>query len=123
MLMLPLRLVPGQDLRRSLELAAHSRGCTAAFVISGIGSLSDVHLRFADATTCEAFLRPTEILTLSGTVAANGSHLHMSLATASGDRQPRGGLAFHPGFDMGLAGAKTVTPSPRHAPQHHAILH
>jgi predicted DNA-binding protein with PD1-like motif len=85
MLMLPLRLVPGQDLRSSLELAVSSHGCTAAFAISGIGSLSDAHLRFADASTFETFPGPTEILSLSGTVAANGSHLHMSLATASGE--------------------------------------
>ena len=85
MLMLPLRLMPGQDLRSSLELAVHSHGCTAAFVISGIGSLSDARLRLADASTFETFDGPTELLSLSGTVAANGSHLHMSLATATGE--------------------------------------
>jgi predicted DNA-binding protein with PD1-like motif len=85
MQMQPLRLMPGQDLRRSLELAVSSRGCTAAFVISGIGSLSNAHLRFANATTFQSFPGATEILSLSGSVAANGSHLHMSLATAAGE--------------------------------------
>lgn len=84
MLMLPLRLTPDQDLRRSLETVVSSRGYTAAFVIAGLGSLSDAHLRFADATLFQSFSGPTEILSLSGSVAANGSHLHMSLATAAG---------------------------------------
>jgi hypothetical protein len=35
MQMLPLRLTPGQDLRRALELAVSGRNCAAAFVISG----------------------------------------------------------------------------------------
>jgi predicted DNA-binding protein with PD1-like motif len=54
-------------------------------VISGIGSLSNACIRFADASTVQSFPGPTEVLSLSGTVAANGSHLHMSLATAAGE--------------------------------------
>ena len=84
MQMLPIRLTPGQDLRRALELAVSSRSCTAAFVISGIGSLSNACIRFADASTAQGFTGPTEILSLAGSIAANGSHLHISLATNSG---------------------------------------
>jgi predicted DNA-binding protein with PD1-like motif len=71
-------------LRSALELAVSSRSCTAAFVISGIGSLSEARIRFADASNVQSFSGPTEILSLSGTIAANGSHLHISLATNSG---------------------------------------
>ena len=85
MQMLPLRLTPGQDLRRSLEQAVSSRGFTAAFVISGIGSLSDARIRFADASIAQVFQGTTEVLSLSGTVATNGAHLHISLATAAGE--------------------------------------
>lgn len=85
MQMMPLRLTPGQDLRQALELAVSSCGCRAAFVISGIGSLSTGRIRFADASTFQSFPGPTEVLSLSGTIAANGSHLHMSLATAAGE--------------------------------------
>lgn len=49
MTLLPLRLHPGQDLRQALEAAVRERGCQAAFVVSGIGSLMDARIRLADA--------------------------------------------------------------------------
>ncbi len=80
----PLRLMPGQDLRRALEAAVAMQGCTAAFVISGIGSLSAAPLRLAGAAEATLIDGDTELLTLSGTIAANGSHLHATLSTATG---------------------------------------
>jgi predicted DNA-binding protein with PD1-like motif len=75
----PIRLNPGQDLRAALEAAVLAQNCCAAFVLSGIGSLSTAGIRLAGSM---------EILTLSGTVAADGgktsSHLHMAVSTATG---------------------------------------
>lgn len=88
-----LRLTPGQDLRRALECAVYAEGCSAAFVLSGIGSLERAHLRRAGADDAEALHGPLEVLTLAGTIAANGSHLHASLADASGAVQG-GHLAY-----------------------------
>lgn len=48
---LPLRLTPGQDLRQAIEAAVLSHNCRAAFVLSGIGSLSTASLRFAGAVS------------------------------------------------------------------------
>jgi predicted DNA-binding protein with PD1-like motif len=85
---LPLRLTPGQDLRAALEAAVVSQNCRAAFVLSGIGSLSTAGLRLAGATHPERLSGEMEILSLSGTLAFDGvksnSHLHMALSTASG---------------------------------------
>lgn len=84
----PIRLTPGQDLRTALEAAVQSQNCRAAFVLSGIGSLSTAGLRFAGADQPERLTGDMEILSLSGTVAFDGgkssSHLHMALSTASG---------------------------------------
>ena len=80
----PIRLTPGQDLRQALEAAVRSQGCRAAFVLSGIGSLTDARLRFAGAERPQRLAGDTEILSLAGTVAINGSHLHMALSTATG---------------------------------------
>ncbi len=44
---LPIRLSPGQDARRALEDALKEAQARAAFVLSGIGSLSEAHLRGA----------------------------------------------------------------------------
>jgi predicted DNA-binding protein with PD1-like motif len=82
---LPLRLTPGQDLRQAIEAAVCGQGCSAAFVLSGIGSLSTAGLRFAGADAPQRLTGDMEILSLSGTVASSSSHLHMALSTATGD--------------------------------------
>ncbi len=80
---LPIRLLPGQDLRRALE-AVVGEGCDAAFVMSGIGSLSPAILRLAGATGLTTITGDTEILTLSGSIAGHASHLHASVSDAQG---------------------------------------
>lgn len=90
---LPIRLNPGEDLRNAIEAAVRGANCRAAFVLSGIGSLSNAGLRFAGAEQPRRLTGDMEILSLSGTVAFNGtgegarssSHLHMALSTASGE--------------------------------------
>lgn len=78
----PLRLLPGQDLRAALEaaLAGHS----AAFVLQGIGSLSVAQLRFAGAEQATEVRGDLEILTLAGSLTPDGAHLHMSVSDAQG---------------------------------------
>lgn len=81
---LPLRLRPGDDLRAAVVAALAARGLRAAFVVAGIGSLGPARLRLAgrpEATTLDGEF---EILTLAGTVAMNGAHLHAALADADG---------------------------------------
>ena len=84
---LPIRLTPGQDLRAALEAAVRGQGCHAAFVLSGIGSLSTAGIRFAGAAAATRLTESMEILTLSGTVAAGGdktaSHMHVAISTAT----------------------------------------
>lgn len=85
----PIRLIPGQDLRAALEAAVRAQGCQAAFVISGIGSLSDARLRFAGMEQAQTLAGDSEILSLTGTVGVDDaghshSHLHMAVSTASG---------------------------------------
>ncbi len=86
---LPIRLSPGDDLRAAIEAAVRGADCRAAFVISGIGSLSSAGLRFAGAAQPRRFTGDIEILSLAGSIAFDGahssSHLHMALATASGE--------------------------------------
>ncbi len=81
---LPLRLEPGADLRRSLEAAMGVGGESSAFVVSGIGSLSNARLRFAGAESETSLEGMFEILCLSGTLTRDGAHLHMALADERG---------------------------------------
>ena len=84
----PIRLTPGQDLRAALEAVVLGQNCRAAFVLSGIGSLSTAGLRLAGADQPTRLTGSMEILTLSGTIAAGAektaSHMHMAIATATG---------------------------------------
>jgi len=81
---LPLRLMPGDDLRRALEAALAGAGCEAAFVLSGIGSLAITRLRLAGAGDPIEVPGAVEILTLAGSIAIGASHLHASVADAGG---------------------------------------
>jgi len=84
---LPLRLRPGDDLKHALVAAA--AGHDAAFVVAGIGSLSRAALRFAGVEHLQHLEGDLELLTLSGSLARNGVHLHATVADARG--QVRGG--------------------------------
>jgi hypothetical protein len=79
---LPLRLIPGQDLRLALEAALG--GHTAAFVVQGIGSLSVAQLRYAGIDEVTELRGDLEILTLAGSIAPGGAHLHMAVSDAQG---------------------------------------
>ena len=58
----PLRLIPGDDLRRALEEAVHARGLSAAFVVAGMGSLRQTRLRLACSPTTEDIDGDVELL-------------------------------------------------------------
>jgi predicted DNA-binding protein with PD1-like motif len=82
--MIPVRLPPGVDLRRALEDVMRANGSGSAFVLSGIGSLTDPRLRFANAAVETTLQGPYEILTLSGTLTPDGAHLHMTVSDDQG---------------------------------------
>jgi predicted DNA-binding protein with PD1-like motif len=78
------RLVPGNDLRRSIEDFVREKGIVAGWVISCVGSLSDYHLRFANQNAAAKASGSFEILSLVGTISTNGCHLHICLANDAG---------------------------------------
>lgn len=83
-----LRLPPGADLRPALEAAfvdlARTHGITAGCIVSAVGSLSRVVLRYAAEPEGTETLAPLELLTLSGTLSLDGAHLHASVSDAQG---------------------------------------
>jgi uncharacterized protein len=81
---LPVRLVPGDDLRAALETIARDQGIGAAFVMQGIGSLSVANLRYAGLDQPAGLVGDLEILTLAGSLSADGAHLHMAVSNAEG---------------------------------------
>lgn len=81
---LPVRLPPGVDLRRALDDLAAAQPSASAFVVAGIGSLVEARLRYAGEAAETRIEGPLEILSLSGTLSAGGSHLHMAVSDAAG---------------------------------------
>ena len=84
MLTLPLRLRPGDDVRGAVVAALLASGQQAGFVLQGIGSLSVAQLRYAGQPQATALRGDLEILTLAGSIAPDGAHLHMSVSDARG---------------------------------------
>jgi predicted DNA-binding protein with PD1-like motif len=99
-----IRLTPGQDLVPALEYAAaaacHSSACGAAFILTAVGSLSNVTLRLASAHSggitspaenpMRTWNEPVEVTSLVGTMAISddfiiAKHWHMSIADEAGD--------------------------------------
>jgi len=76
---LPLKLGPGSDLRRSLEQLAIEQGA-AGFVLGVVGNLSRATFQCAGLSGPTILEGDLEIITLQGTVAPDGVHLHLSLS-------------------------------------------
>ena len=84
MKVVPLRLQPGDDLRQALETWLGEQEEQAGCVISAIGSLSVVQLRFAGTAVATAIRGELEILSLAGTLSPDGAHLHIAVADSKG---------------------------------------
>ncbi len=84
MKVVPLRLQPGDDLRRALEAWIGEQQEQAGCVLSAVGSLSLAPLRLAGAGETTVIRGALEILSLSGTLSPDGAHLHIAMADSSG---------------------------------------
>lgn len=80
----PLRLPPGVDLRGELERRARVDPQFCGFIVCGIGSLDSPVLRFADQAEGVVLAGPQEVILLSGSVCADGAHLHVVVTDADG---------------------------------------
>ena len=81
---LPVRIHPDQDLRQALEALLPQENVAAAFVVSGIGSLSTAMIRFAGMSEPTALHGDFEFLTLAGSLSPEGAHLHITISDAQG---------------------------------------
>lgn len=78
------RLKPGQDLKTELARLANDEGLQAASVVSAVGSLTDVALRFANQPDTTRLSGHFEVVSLSGYLAQGEFHLHMSVSDGGG---------------------------------------
>ena len=78
------RLTYGCDLRQSIEDFCQKNGITSAVVVTVVGSLYQAVNRLADGHSTVSLNEQYEIVSLTGTVSANGSHMHIALADRQG---------------------------------------
>jgi uncharacterized protein len=80
-----LRLGPGDDLRKEIEAAVSQLNLTAGFVVSVVGSLSVVCLRYAGKSDASEVHGDLEMLSLGGTLTVEGGvHLHLTVSNGEG---------------------------------------
>ncbi len=79
-----LRLTPGQDVRRELDRFARENGLQAGYVVTCVGSLRTLRLRYANQAGADSVAGHFEIVSLTGTLGQDGAHLHLAASDSTG---------------------------------------
>jgi len=78
------RLKPGEDLRNGIDVLVKEKNILAGWINTCVGSLTDYNIRFANQQEGSRASGHFEIVSLTGTVSVNGSHLHISISDNTG---------------------------------------
>lgn len=79
------RLKPGQDLKVELDQYVREHRIKAAAIVTTVGSLSTVSMRYANQSDSTVLNGSFEIVSLTGTLSEkSGSHVHMAVADDKG---------------------------------------
>ena len=79
-----IRLKPGEDLRASIEKYVKDNHIEAGWIATCVGSLTEYNMRFADQPNGSMGKGKFEIVSLTGTLSVNGSHMHISISDSTG---------------------------------------
>lgn len=78
------RLKPNQDLKKEIEAFVKQENIQAGYIVTCVGSLTQSNIRFANQPNGTMANGHFEIVSLTGTVSTNGSHLHISISDSTG---------------------------------------
>jgi len=78
------RLKPAQDLLESIQAFVADKNIEAGCVLCGVGSLTHVVLRLANRDHTSEYDGHFEIVSMTGTTAVSGSHIHIAVSDGSG---------------------------------------
>lgn len=78
------RLKPGQDLKQEIQKLVTEKQIKAGWISTCVGSLADYNIRFANQPEGTKDSGHFEIVSLTGTVSVNGSHIHISISDSTG---------------------------------------
>jgi uncharacterized protein len=78
------RLKPGQDLKKEIDLYVKENNIIAGWIVTCVGSLTNYNIRFANNQNGFTGTGHFEIVSITGTVSTNGSHIHISISDSTG---------------------------------------
>ena len=79
-----IRLKPGEDLKQSIQEYVNEHKIEAGWISTCAGSLTGYNIRFANQENGAKGNGHFEIVSLTGVVSVNGSHLHISISDSTG---------------------------------------
>jgi predicted DNA-binding protein with PD1-like motif len=79
-----IRLKPGEDVKQSIDSFVIKNNIKAGWIATCVGSLTNTNLRYANQPEGETLFGHFEIVSLTGTLSVNGSHLHASISDSTG---------------------------------------
>lgn len=74
------RLQKGQDLKVEIERYSKKHQIKAGIVVSAVGCLDEAVIRVAGGKECKKLEKELEIVSITGTISANGLHIHISVS-------------------------------------------
>lgn len=74
------RLVKGEDLKKKIEEYTVSNNIKAGVILSGVGCLYEAVIRDASGVNCTTLKQKLEIVSITGTLSLDGSHIHISVS-------------------------------------------
>jgi predicted DNA-binding protein with PD1-like motif len=83
-----LRLLPGEDLYIKLKEYLYTNNIKAAFIMTCVGSLRQIHLRTAAGSEVTRYIKEEkfyEIVSLVGCVSVDRCHVHIGLSENNGN--------------------------------------
>ncbi|MFN8252569.1 MAG: PPC domain-containing DNA-binding protein [Ferruginibacter sp.] len=78
------RLKPGQDLRQGIQIFVEEKQIMAGWISTCVGSLTDYNIRFANQPQGSTGSGHFEIVSITGALSVNGSHIHISISDSTG---------------------------------------
>jgi len=82
---LAFRLKESDDLKTEIERHVFEAGYTSGCILSGVGCVKKINIRLAKAVNCLEKEQDYEIISLTGTISKDGSHIHIGLADELGN--------------------------------------
>jgi len=79
-----IRLLPGQDLYEGIQKFVMQKNIKAGWISTCVGSLTQYNIRFANQPDGSSDIGHYEIVSLTGTISVNGSHLHIGVSDSTG---------------------------------------